>query len=177
MSTLTCAQPALVPARRLGWFANLTRRRNIMLGGAVIAFMLALAAFAPVVAPYDPVQVVPIERLRPPGAAHWLGTETQGRDVFSRVVFGSQLSLTVGFGVSFTVLIFGTLVGLLAGYIRWLDTPLMRVLDGMMAFPGIILGIAIMAARGAKVENVIIALAVVSTPRLARVVRSVVLSL
>jgi peptide/nickel transport system permease protein len=115
--------------------------------------------------------------MQPPNGLHLFGTDTQGRDVFSRVVYGARLSLTVGLAVSFSVLIVGTLIGLAAGYFPRLDTPFMRVMDGMMAFPGIILAIAIMAARGARVENVVLALSIVSAPRLARVVRSVVLTL
>ncbi|MBI5878580.1 MAG: ABC transporter permease [Chloroflexi bacterium] len=177
MTTTAISQTSALLVTKPSWWSQLTRRRNIMIGSTVMIIMLALAILAPNLTTYDPVRVVPLDRLKLPGDPHLFGTDTQGRDVFSRVIYGSRLSLTVGFGVSLVVLLAGTLVGLVAGYIRQLDTPLMRILDGMMAFPGIILAIAIMAARGAAVENVIIALAVVSTPRLARVVRSVVLSL
>lgn len=177
MTTITLPQTAVLITTKPSWISQLARRRTIMIGGTIILVMLVLALLAPTLTAYDPVKVTPLDRLKVPSDVHLFGTDTQGRDVFSRTIFGSRLSLTVGFGVSLVVLFAGTFVGLLAGYVRRLDTPLMRILDGMMAFPGIILAIAIMAARGAQVENVIIALAVVSTPRLARVVRSVVLSL
>ncbi len=176
-ATLTLPQLIEQPATHRSWLATLGRRKNITLGGIVLVAMIAIALLAPLIATHDPLKLVVQDRLQSPNSAHLFGTDTQGRDVFSRVVYGARLSLGVGFGVSLSVLMVGTLIGLLAGYFRRLDTPIMRVMDGMMAFPGIILAIAIMAARGPKVENVILALSIVSTPRLARVVRSVVLSL
>src|SRR5207237_8166594 len=112
----------------------------------------------------------------PPVGRHQLGTANIGRGTYSRAVFCARLSLLLGFSVAVGTVLFGTVIGLVAGYFRRVDTPLMRIMDSMMAFPGVILAIAIMAAIGPRVENVIVALTVVYTPRLARVVRSVVLS-
>ena len=164
-------------ARGGAWLAGLSRRKNIALGAAALAIMITVALAAPLIATRDPLRIVVQDRLQSPNATHLFGTDTQGRDGFSRLIFGARLSLSVGFAVSLSVLFAGTLIGMAAGYFRRLDTPVMRVMDGMMAFPGIVLAIAIMAARGPKVENVILALSIVSTPRLARVMRSIVLSL
>jgi peptide/nickel transport system permease protein len=114
-------------------------------------------------------------RLRPPGAPHWFGTDDLGRDVFSRVVFGARLSLMIGAAVVVFALLVGTLCGLVAGFYRRLDNVIMRVMDGLMAFPAIVLAVALMAALGPSVLNVILAIGVVYAPRVARVVRGSVL--
>ena len=147
-----------------------------MAGACIAAVVLLVALLAPLLATHDPLFLDPMARLSPPGDAHLLGTDNFGRDTFSRAVFGARLSLLIGVGVSLATMLGGTLIGLTAGYFRRVDGPLMRLMDSMMAFPGVILAIAIMAAIGPRVENVLIALTVVYTPRLARVVRSVVLS-
>ncbi|MCA1554248.1 MAG: ABC transporter permease [Chloroflexi bacterium] len=168
-AVLTLAQPLAPSAPRRSWLSALRRRKNISLGGGVLVVMTAIALLAPLLVTQDPLRLVVQDRLQAPNAVHPFGTDTQGRDVFSRVVYGARLSLGVGFAVSLSVLLAGTLIGVLSGYFRRVDTSVMRVMDGMMAFPGIILAIAIMAARGPKVENVVLALSIVSTPRLARV--------
>jgi peptide/nickel transport system permease protein len=114
-------------------------------------------------------------RLKAPGRAHWFGTDDVGRDVFSRVVYGARLSLLVGAAVVTFSFVIGVLCGLTAGFYRRLDNPIMRVMDGLMAFPAIVLAIALMAALGASVVNVIVAIGVVYSPRVARVVRGSVL--
>jgi len=134
---------------------------------------------------HDPTLAVPQTRLSPPFTAatapdtgeYIFGTDNLGRDVYSRVVRGSQVSLTVGLGVALAVVVAGTIIGMLAGYFRRVDTVLMRLMDSMMAFPGVILALAIMSVRGPGIGNVIIALTIVDTPRFARVVRSVVLTI
>ncbi len=156
---------------------RILRQKGIVIGGVVMLLMILVAISAPVIATHNPTLLSGAERLRPPTAYHFFGTDAQGRDVYSRVVYGSQLSLTVGFAVSLTTVIVGTILGLLCGYYQRVDSVVMRLMDGMMAFPGIILAIGIMAVRGAQVSNVILALSVVYTPRLTRVVRSIVLSL
>lgn len=152
------------------------RHRSAVLGAIIAVLVTLLALTAPALATHNPQFLDPISRLQAPGAEHWLGTDNFGRDTYSRVVFGSQVSLAVGLGVSLCTVIFGTLIGLVAGYFRKVDAVIMRVMDGLMAFPGVILAVGIMAAVGPSMWNVIFALTVVDTPRLARVVRSVVLT-
>ena len=160
-------------ARRLPQFF---RHRSAVFGAIVVAAVLVVALAAPLLATQDPLLLDPGIRLQPPGQGHLFGTDNFGRDTYSRTIFGTRLSLEVGIKVSgFTVLI-GLLIGLVAGYFRRVDGWLMRVMDGFMAFPSVILAVAIMAAMGPHVNNVIVALTVVYTPRLARVVRSVVLT-
>jgi len=153
-------------------------RNSAVLGGGLLVALVAFTALlAPVVAPYDPLHVEAARRLEPPSAEHWFGTDDFGRDLFSRVLYGARLSMWVG---GMTVLIAsagGIALGLLAGYFSWLDNPIMRVMDGLMAFPSVILAIAIMAALGPQVFNVIVALSAVQMPRVARVVRGVVLQI
>ena len=152
------------------------RHRSAVIGGVIVALVALVAAIAPLLGTHDPLFLDPAARLSPPGGDHRLGTDNFGRDTYSRVVYGSRVSLQVGFGVAAGSVLIGTLVGLTAGYFRRFDSVIMRVMDGLMAFPGIILALAIMAARGPSVGNVIFALTVVETPRVARVVRSVVLT-
>jgi peptide/nickel transport system permease protein len=153
------------------------RHRGAVLGAVIIAGILLVALAAPFLARHDPLFLDANVRLQAPNAAFPFGTDNQGRDTYSRVVFGARLSLLVGVGVSLLTLLIGTTVGLLAGFYRRFDSVVMRIMDGLMAFPGVILAIAIMAAIGPRVENVIFSLTVVYTPRLARVVRSAVLQL
>lgn len=153
------------------------RNSAVLGGGLLVALVAFTAVLAPVVAPYDPLRVEAARRLEPPSAEHWFGTDDFGRDLFSRVLYGARLSMWVG---GMTVLIAsagGIALGLLAGYFSRLDNPIMRVMDGLMAFPSVILAIAIMAALGPQVFNVIVALSAVQMPRVARVVRGVVLQL
>ncbi|MBU1696880.1 MAG: ABC transporter permease, partial [Proteobacteria bacterium] len=122
-----------------------------------------------------PLEIIPEDRLMAPGAQHWFGTDRMGRDIFSRVVYGSRISMLVGFVVVILTSLFGTFLGLVSGYFKHLDEVIMRILDGLMAFPGLILMIMIMAVLGPSLMNVIITLAIVYTPRMARVVRGAVL--
>ncbi|TME93370.1 MAG: ABC transporter permease [Chloroflexi bacterium] len=153
----------------------LFRHRGAVLGVVIVAGILLVAVAAPILARHDPLFLDANIRLQAPNAAYPFGTDNQGRDTYSRVVFGARLSLLVGVGVALLTLLIGTTVGLLAGFYRRFDSVIMRVMDGLMAFPGVILAIAIMAAIGPRVENVIFSLTVVYTPRLARVMRSAVL--
>jgi peptide/nickel transport system permease protein len=154
----------------------LAQNRNALLGGILFTIILLVAVLAPILMTSNPNTQAPSDRLIAPGGDHWFGTDGSGRDIYSRVIKGSQLSLLVGVSVSILTAIAGGLIGLIAGYVHRLDSPLMRAMDTLMAFPGIILAIGIMAVRGAEVSNVVIALSVVNVPRLARVVRSVVQS-
>ncbi|CAN5254098.1 ABC transporter permease [soil metagenome] len=153
------------------------RNRNVLVGGSLLLLIVAVAVLAPVLMTHDPSFQDPGERLLAPSSEYLLGTDGSGRDVFSRVVKGAQLSLLVGIGVATATSIIGGFIGLITGFVPRVDAPVMRVMDGLMAFPGIILAIGIMAVRGAEISNVILALTVVNTPRMARVVRSVVLGL
>jgi peptide/nickel transport system permease protein len=153
------------------------RNRAAVVGAVIVAGTLLLALAAPILARHNPLFLDADVRLQAPNVIYPFGTDNQGRDTYSRVVFGARVSLLVGVGVALLTVLIGTSVGLLAGFYRRFDSVVMRVMDGLMAFPGVILAIAIMAAIGPRVENVIFSLAVVYTPRLARVMRSAVLQL
>ena len=148
-------------------------RRKLVLAGAVILVVVALlAVFAPLITPYDPMALRILDRMQSPRATHWFGTDELGRDVFSRVVYGARYSLLIGAVVVLISVTGGVLLGLVAGFFRRLDGPIMRVVDAMMSFPDILLAIALVAVLGASITNVILALAIVYTPRVARVVRA-----
>ena len=151
---------------------RLFTRRVVLLGAVVLAVMVLLALAAPWITPYDPMSLKVLDRLQNPRATHWFGTDELGRDVFSRVVFGARYSLMIGALVVLTSVGAGVVLGLCAGFFRGLDAPIMRVVDAMMSFPDILLAIALVAALGASMSNVVIALAIVYTPRVARVVRA-----
>ena len=155
----------------------LGRSRSTMVGGAIVLAVVLIAIFAPLLSPYDPLEIEVNRRLVGPAPAHLFGTDNLGRDILSRVIHGARISLTVGSLVVLCSAGAGTVLGLLAGYSHRLDRILMRIMDGLMAFPTTLLAIALMAALGARLSNVIIALAIVFTPRVARVVRSVTLVL
>lgn len=170
--------PAALPAalrRRQGWLAVLTRRRITLVGAVLVALDLLVAALAPALAPADPLALDVPARLRAPGPGHWFGTDDFGRDVLSRVLHGARISVLVGGFVVLLSVVAGLVAGLAAGYYRRLDGVLMRVMDGLMAFPAIILAIALMASLGPSLRNVVVALGVVYTPRIARIVRGSVL--
>jgi len=173
---MTDAAGLAIPARAAPPAPMLLRRlftRRVVVAGAVILVVMALAALAaPWIAPYDPMSLKVLDRLQSPRATHWFGTDELGRDVFSRVVFGARYSLMIGALVVVTSVGAGVLLGLFAGFFRRLDAPIMRVVDAMMSFPDILLAIALVAMLGASMSNVVIALAIVYTPRVARVVRA-----
>ena len=157
------------------WLRQLRRRRIALLGLVLVALNLAVALLAPAIGRWEPQRLDVQARLAPPTASHWMGTDDVGRDVWSRVVHGARLSMLVGGAVVILSFVGGIVFGLLGGYYRPLDNVLMRVMDGFMAFPGIILAIALMASLGPSVINVIVALGVVYVPRVARIVRGSVL--
>ena len=164
-------------APRIRWFRRLLRNRNVVIGASIFLVFLVAAVFAGVFSTHVPTRLDPPQRLRPPSRAHFLGTDEFGRDVYSLVIYGSRVSLLVGGVTMLLTSLGGTLIGLVAGYYRRLDLVVMRFMDGLMAFPAIILAIAFMAARGPGVWNVIVALSLVYMPRTALLVRSTVLSL
>lgn len=164
---------AAPPARRRGF---LRRYPLAALGALVILLMAVAALFAPWLGTVDPVAMNTIDRLKPPDAAYWLGTDMFGRDVWSRVVYGARVSLAVGLAAAVASVAIGLLIGLVAGYIRLLDAIVMRVMDGLMAIPGILLAIALVALSGSSLLTVVIAITIPEIPRVVRLVRSVVLS-
>lgn len=162
----------ITPSSRWYWLRILARNR-VAVGSAVAIAVIALAAiFADAIAPADPTYVDPAVRLTEPSRSHLLGTDAFGRDVLSRVIFGARVSLAIGMTVTAASAVLGSLLGLLSGYYDRLDSWIMRTMDGLMAFPSILLAIAIMASLGPGAVNVFIALVVVYTPSIARLVRS-----
>lgn len=157
------------------WYETLLRRRGAMVGAGLIAFMVFVALFAVWISPHDPMLLDVMNRLKPPSSEHWFGTDEFGRDIFSRVVYGARISLFVGFLVMLITSLLGIFFGVLSGFYRFLDGVLMRAMDGLMALPGMLMAIALMAVLGPRVSNVIISLSAIYMPRTARIVRSVVL--
>jgi peptide/nickel transport system permease protein len=155
--------------------ARLLRHRLFMTGAILLLIVLAATLAASYLAPYSPIKNDFHYRLGAPSAAHLFGSDNYGRDVLSRVLFGGRTSLTIGALVVVTSTFIGTLIGTLAGYFPRLDNPLMRILDALMAFPGVLLAIALAAALGPSVTDVVIALTVTYAPRTARITRSAVL--
>ncbi|MDQ0340986.1 peptide/nickel transport system permease protein [Caldalkalibacillus uzonensis] len=149
--------------------------RLAVTGTIIIILMCLFSIIAPLLTPYSPLEIDPVNRLQPPSAEHWFGTDNFGRDLFSRVVYGGQVSLTVGLSAALLTSIIGMIVGLYAAYYRLLDHILMRICDGLMAFPDILLAIAITAVLGPHPVNVVIAITIVKIPAMARVVRSAAL--
>ena len=155
---------------------RLWRNRLAVTGFSLLFLILFAAVFAGVLASSDPLSMTVSDRMKPPGAAHLMGTDNFGRDIFSRVLHGARLSLEVGAAVMLLTVAAGIFFGLVSGYFPRLDGPVMRVMDAMMAFPAILFGIAIMAVLGPKTSNVVIALSVVYAPRTVRIVRASVLA-
>jgi peptide/nickel transport system permease protein len=155
---------------------RLLRNRNVVIGGTVFLLLVLVALLADALAPYNPTRLYPGQRLKPPSAQNVLGTDEFGRDIASLVLHGSRVSLLVGGVTMVLTSLGGVVIGLIAGYYRRLDIVVMRVMDGLMAFPAILLAIALMAARGPGVWNVIISLSVVYLPRTAMLIRSTALS-
>ena len=156
------------------WIVLLGRRRTTVAGLALLLVTLAVGLLAPVIAG-SPTHMDVAARLAAPSGVHWFGTDDLGRDVFARVVHGARLSLLVGGAVVALSFVVGVACGLVAGYYRGLDNVIMRLMDGLMAFPAIVLAIALMASLGPSIANVIVAIAVVYSPRMARIVRGSVL--
>ena len=146
------------------------------LAAAAFGVIVLCAILSPFMGTVDPRALAPTQRLKPPSELFWLGTDQFGRDVWSRVVYGARVSLTVGLAVAVASVLIGTLIGVVAGFIRWLDGIVMRIMDGLMAIPGILLAIALVSLSGASQLTVIIAITVPEVPRVVRLVRSVVLS-
>jgi peptide/nickel transport system permease protein len=153
------------------------RHPAIAIGGALMLAMLFIAIFAPYLGTLDPTAIAPVRRTRAPSAAFWFGTDMLGRDIYSRVLYGTRVSLTVGFAVATLASLAGLAIDLVSGFIRWADGLIMRVMDGLMSIPPILLAVALMALTRGSVGNVITAITIAEIPRVSRLVRSVVLSL
>nr|WP_212926320.1 ABC transporter permease [Oceanobacillus sp. J11TS1] len=156
---------------------RMLRNKLAMTGFLILLIAMIITVTAPFITAHDPLQAEPLERLQAPSAEHLFGTDNLGRDLFSRVIYGIQESMIVGFSVTFVTALLGIIIGLYSAYYSGLDHVLMRINDGLMAFPSILLAIAIMAVLGPRTENVVIALSIVYTPLVARVVRSSTLTI
>jgi len=188
MSTTTLSPDGFTPAPKLadvlpprkergrvGMF--ILRYPTIAVGGFMVSLFVLMAIFAPFLGTVDPTALAPAKRTRPPSADYWFGSDMLGRDVYSRVLYGARISLIVGFSVAICSASIGLFIGLVSGFIRGVDAVVMRIMDGMMSIPSILLAIAMMALTRASVENVIIAITIADVPRVSRLVRGVVLTL
>lgn len=154
------------------FFSILLMNKAAMVGAIIVAFYIFIALFAPILAPYDPYEIQLENKLMPPSFDHWMGTDDKGRDILSRILYGSRLSMGVGFAAVLFGAFFGIILGLIAGYYgKWVDTIIMRMMDVMLAFPGILLALAIISALGPSLINVTVAVGAFSIPLFARIVR------
>ncbi|WP_291652667.1 ABC transporter permease [Bosea sp. (in: a-proteobacteria)] len=165
------------PGRAARFRRYLRRHPSVAVGGGLLILMALIGIFAPLLWTTDPTAIAPSRRTRVPSELYWFGTDMLGRDVYSRVIYGARVSLLVGFSVAVLSSVIGLAIGLFAGFIRWADGVIMRIIDGMMSIPPILLAIALMALTRGSIQNVIIAITIAEIPRVARLVRGVVLSL
>ncbi len=174
----TTTLPLAVPRPR--WrraVRSLRRHPMLYVGGAILLALAVIALAAPWLTSVDPQDINPMARMKPPSAEHFFGTDALGRDVYARTLWGARVSLLVGVVVALVSTAGGVILGMLAGYFRRLDGLIMRIMDGLMAIPAILLAIALMALMNASVQNVIIALTIPEVPRVVRLVRALVLTL
>ena len=160
---------------RASFFRRLLLNRSFTIGAALVGLVLLLALLAGYIAPFDPLKGNFRASMMAPNPQHWMGTDQFGRDILSRVLHGARISLQIGFMVALITAASGVLIGATSGYFRRLDGPIMRLMDAFMAFPSIILAIAISSVLGASVVNVVIALSIAATPHTARIVRASVM--
>jgi peptide/nickel transport system permease protein len=153
------------------------RHPTAVIGGVLLLLILLMAIFAPLLTSIEPNALRPVRRLRWPSAEHWFGTDSIGRDIYSRVLYGARVSLLVGASVAVLSTLIGLTIGLLSGFHRAVDAIVMRIMDGVMSIPPILLAIALMALTKASIQNVIIAITIAEIPRVSRLVRGIVLSL
>jgi peptide/nickel transport system permease protein len=170
-----------MPARAAGVRAAVAgamrRHPTVALAGALLVAAVLAALLAPWLGTVDPQRIAPAARLKPPSAAFWFGSDMLGRDVYSRTLFGARVSLSVGISVAAISIVAGAAFGIVAGFFRTADAVLMRVLDGLMSIPAVLLAISLMSLTRASMGNVIVAISVAEAPRVARLVRGLVLSL
>ena len=165
------------PPRRFSLLTAIRRNPTIAFGGILLVALVIIAVLAPLIATHDPLKITPVNRLRPPSERWWFGTDQFGRDVFSRTVYGSRISLIVGLSVAAFSSLLGLALGLACGYFRRVDAVVMRVMDGLMAIPSILLAIALITLTRPGLGIVIVAIVIPEVPRIVRVVRAVVLSI
>ena len=177
MAAVTLNVPKSASPTWLRFREAFRRHPTAIVGGVVLLLMILIAIAAPWLGTGDPLAVSPIRRLRPPGAQYWFGTDMLGRDVYSRVLYGARVSLTVGLAVAILSTLIGLTIGLVTGYLRWLDAVMMRVMDGLMSIPSVLLAIALISLTTASLRNVIVAITITEIPRVVRLVRSLVLTL
>jgi peptide/nickel transport system permease protein len=173
------AMPDVLPPIKVrhGLSGFIYRYPTIAFGSALLIVMLLIAVLAPYLGTVDPTALAPAKRTREPSADFWFGTDMMGRDIYSRVLYGTRVSLAVGFSVAILASLAGLAVGLVSGFVRWADGIIMRVMDGMMSIPPILLAVTLMALTRGSVGNVITAITIAEFPRVSRLVRGVVLSL
>jgi peptide/nickel transport system permease protein len=171
--------PDILPPvrKREGLRGFVWRHPTLSIGLGLLGSMVLVAILAPLLGTVDPTALAPAKRTREPGLEFWFGSDAYGRDIYSRVLYGARISLAVGFSVAILGSLLGLTIGLVSGYVRRLDGIIMRVMDGVMSVPPILLAIALMALTRASVENVIMAITIAEFPRVARLVRGVVLTL
>jgi peptide/nickel transport system permease protein len=178
-------------ARRAGTVRKLARNPSVVIGATIVAILALVGLFAPLLGTIDPAEINPVFRNKKPGVertirsddgrevafVHRFGTDSLGRDVYSRVVYGARVSLIIGVTVAVLSVAVGLTIGLIAGYIRWLDGIIMRVMDGLMAIPAILLAMGVVSLSRAGLVAVVIAIVIPDIPRVVRLVRSIVLSI
>jgi peptide/nickel transport system permease protein len=175
---MALAPVEIAPVVQRHWLGETARRHpTVMIGVMLLLAMAAMALLAPYLGTIDPLAVAPVKRLRPPSELYWFGTDSYGRDVYSRTLYGARVSLTVGLSVAMFGTALGLAIGLVTGFVRRLDFVVMRVMDALMSVPPVLLAIALMALTKASLGNVVLAITITEVPRVARLVRSVVLSL
>lgn len=172
MADLQTIRRQLLKEQRQLMIHKFFHNRLAVTGGLITLTMALLAAFAPVLAPQGPLDMVVSDRLMAPSDIHIFGTDTFGRDVFTRILYGARVSMTIGVFVGLITMAVGMTLGLLASYFKLLDEIMMRICDGLNAIPSTLLAIAFMSALGASITNVIVSLSIVAIPRMARIARS-----
>lgn len=187
---MAVAEPLAAPTRP-SLFRQLSRNASVLIGGAIVATMVLIAIVAPFLGTRGPAEINPAFRNKTPGfvgqirndegkkvpIAYRFGTDSLGRDIYSRVIYGARVSLVVGLAVALISISVGLVIGLIAGYVRWLDGIIMRFMDGLMAIPAILLAIGLISVFRAGLAAVVVAIVVPEVPRVVRLVRSIVLSI
>jgi len=165
-----------IKARR-GLIGFMIAQPAVTIGAVLLLAMFVIAVLAPYLGTADPTALATWKRTRAPSAEAWFGTDMLGRDIYSRVLYGARVSLTVGFSVALCASVAGLAIGMLSGFVRWADGIIMRIIDGLMSIPPILLAVALMALTRGSIGNVVLAITVAQVPQVARLVRGVVLSL